>query len=299
MCFGWSGRGCELRCSVEEGEEILEFGFGGAAAVFAQFEGFGELDGGAFVVAIPFEEVGAVAVGFAALAKMPAALEPGAARGFVVGRRDIFFDVLGAAAGSAFIGLGGEFVKAVDFLGHLFFGDGDGDAGGEGVGFLEAVVGIHEDGVFLHEGDVRAEEGNGDHEGCILDQDTDIAMIGVVVPGTMGDDDIGIPFADDLGDEFAVFEGGEQFAVVDVEHLGSDTPFGGAGFGFGVAALGEFAAGVAPVADVAIGDGAEFDVVAELGPFDGGATGFVFGVVGVGSEDDDAEFGDGFCGLED
>jgi hypothetical protein len=65
------------------------------------------------------------------------------------------------------------------------------------------------------------------------------------------------------------------------------------------AALGEFAAGVAPVADVAIGDGAEFDVVAEFGPFDGGAAGFVFGIVGVGSENDDAEFAVGFGGLED
>jgi hypothetical protein len=80
--------------------------------------------------------------------------------------------------------------------------------------------------------------------------------------------------------------------------LGSDTPFGSAGFGFGVAALGEFAAGIAPVADVAIGDGAEFDVVAEFGPFDGGAAGFVFGVVGVGSENDDAEFAVGFGGGE-
>ena len=300
MCFGWrrSGRGRELRCSVEEGEEVFEFGFGGAAAVFAEFEGFGEFDRLAAGVTIRFDHFGAVAVGFAALPEMPAALEPGAARGFVVGRRDIFFDVLGAAAGSALISLRGEFVKAVDFLGHLFLRDRDGDAGGEGVGFLEAVAGIHEDGVFLHEGDVRAEEGNGDHEGCILDQDADIAMIGMVVPGPMGDDEVGIPLTDHLGDEFAVFEGGKELAVVDVEHLGSDTPFGGAGFGFGVAALGEFAAGVAPVADVAIGDGAEFDVVAEFGPFDGGAAGFVFGVVGVGSENDDAEFAVGFGGGE-
>ena len=301
MCFGWSGRGRgrELRCSVEEGEEVFEFGFGGAAAVFAQFEGFGEFDRLAEGVTIPFDQVGAVAIGFAALPEMPAALEPGAARGFVVGRRDIFFDVLGAAAGSALISLGGEFVKAVDFLGHLVFRDRDGDAGGEGIGLLEAVAGIHEDGVFLHEGDVRAEEGNGDHEGCILDQDTDIAMIGVVVPGPVGDDDIGIPFADDFGDEFAVFEGGEQFAIVDVEHLGSDSPFGSAGFGFGVAALGELSSRIAPMTDVAIGDGAEFDVVAEFGPLDGGAAGFVFSVVGVGSEYDDAEFAVGFGGLED
>lgn len=171
MCFGWrrSGRGRELRCSVEEGEEVFEFGFGGAAAVFAEFEGFGEFDRLAAGVTIPFDHFGAVAIGFAALPEMPTALEPGAARGFVVGRRDIFFDVLGAATGSALISLGGEFVKAVDFLGHLFLRDRDGDAGGEGIGLLEAVAGIHEDGVFLHEGEVGAEEGDGDHEGGVLD----------------------------------------------------------------------------------------------------------------------------------
>lgn len=85
---------------------------------------------------------------------------------------------------------------------------------------------------------------------------------------------------------------------MDVEHLGGDAPFGGAGCGFGVAALGEFAAGISPMTDVAVGDGAKFDVVAELGPFDGGATGFVFGVVGVSAEDDNAEFGVGFDGVE-
>lgn len=190
-------------------------------------------------------------------------------------------------------------MKAVDFLSHFVFGDRDGDTGGEGVGLLEAVAGIHEDGVLFHEGNVRAEEGNGDHEGGILDEDADIAMVGVVVPRAMGDDEVGIPFADDLGDAFAVFEGGEEFAVVNVEDLGGDPPFGSAGFGFGVAALGEFAAGIAPVADVAIGDGAEFDVVAEFGPLDGGATGFVFSVVGVSSEYDNAEFAVGFGGLED
>jgi hypothetical protein len=43
------------------------------------------------------------------------------------------------------------------------------------------------------------------------------------------------------------------------------------------------------VSDVAVGDGAEFHLVAGGGPEGGGAAGFVLGVIGMGAEDDDAE----------
>lgn len=188
-------------------------------------------------------------------------------------------------------------MQAVDFLRHFFIGDGDGDAGGEGVRFLEAVAGIEEDGVLFEGGDVWAEERHGHHERGVLDEDAGVAVVGMIVPGAVGDDDVGLPLADDFGEEFAVFEGGQKFAVVKVQHFAGDAPFLSAGFDFGDAALGQFTPSVAPVADVAIGHGAEFDVMALFGPFDGGAAGFVFGIIRVRTEDDDAKFAIGFSGV--
>ena len=59
---------------------------------------------------------------------------------------------------------------------------------------------------------------------------------------------------------------------------------------FFFAAEGEGAAGFAPVADVAVGDGDEFDVMALGGPESADAAGLELAIVGVGAEADDAEF---------
>ena len=59
---------------------------------------------------------------------------------------------------------------------------------------------------------------------------------------------------------------------------------------FGLAAEGEWAAGFAPVADIAVGHGDEEHVVAGGGPARGGAPELEFAVIGMGAEGDDAEF---------
>jgi hypothetical protein len=43
------------------------------------------------------------------------------------------------------------------------------------------------------------------------------------------------------------------------------------------------------VADVAIGDGDEFHMMSQACPLDGGACGFVFGIIRMCAENDDAE----------
>ena len=115
-------------------------------------------------------------------------------------------------------------------------------------------------------------------------------MVGVVVVGARAEDEVGIPGADEARECAAVFEGGLEFAVVVVEHHSLDTEDAVGRVDLGFAAEGEGAAGFAPMADVAVGDGDEEDVVAERGPARGGAADLEFAVIGVGAEGDDAEF---------
>lgn len=92
---------------VKKREQGFQFCFAGAGSVFTEFEGFGKLDGRGLFLAIPLDECVAIAVCFTALPEVPAALEPGAAGDFIIGRRDVFLHVFGAAVGTAFVGLRG------------------------------------------------------------------------------------------------------------------------------------------------------------------------------------------------
>ena len=129
-----------------------------------------------------------------------------------------------------------------------------------------------------------------DHVGRVLHQHACVAMVRMVVVRAVANDQIGVPFADEFGDELAVFEGGQQFAVVDVQHFDFD-PENARGFlDFLLATDGQGPAGFAPMADVAIGDGNEFHFVSLGGPERGRAAGLKFAIVRMSPEGDDAEF---------
>ena len=87
----------------------------------------------------------------------------------------------------------------------------------------------------------------------------------------------------------AVFQGRQQLAVVDIEHLGLDAQDLGALLDLGRPAASEDGAGHLVVADVAVGHADELDLVAQLGPPRGRAAGFELAVVGMGAEDDDPQ----------
>ena len=112
-------------------------------------------------------------------------------------------------------------------------------------------------------------------------------MIGVIVVGPMRDHHVGLPLADLAGDDPAVFQGRQQLAVVDIEHLGFDAQNLGALLDLGRAATGEDGPGHLVVADVAVGHADELDLVAQLGPPRGRAAGFQLAVVRMRAEDDD------------
>ncbi len=111
----------------------------------------------------------------------------------------------------------------------------------------------------------------------------------MVVVRPVRDDEVGLPLADESGDRPAVFERGEKLAVVDVEDLGLDPEDLGAAPDFRGPSLGEGAAGHFMMADVAVGRADELDLVAELRPAGGRASGGELGVVRMGAEDHDAE----------
>ena len=83
---------------------------------------------------------------------------------------------------------------------------------------------------------------------------------------------------------------GQKFAVVDVEDFGGDAEAAIDLLHFLPAAQGERSSRHLPVADIAIGGGDEFDVMSRLSPHHGDSRAAVFGVVGVCSEYDNAQF---------
>jgi hypothetical protein len=114
-------------------------------------------------------------------------------------------------------------------------------------------------------------------------------MVGMIIIGAMTEDEIGVPFADESGDFAAVLQVRFQFAVVDVEHLGGDTEKARGLHYLRQPAFGQRTARLAPMADVAIGDGDEFHLVSFGGPHRRGAAGLDFTVVRMGAEADDTQ----------
>ena len=112
-------------------------------------------------------------------------------------------------------------------------------------------------------------------------------MVGMIVVGAMGDDDVGLPFADEPRDRLPVLERRLELAVVIVQDLEvvSDEP--GPVLDLGLAPPGQRRAGFLPVADIAVRHGNELDVIPFRDP-QGGRPGRVrFGVVRVGPDDED------------
>jgi hypothetical protein len=92
-----------------------------------------------------------------------------------------------------------------------------------------------------------------------------------------------------------------RFSIVNVEDFGFDSQVLGGLIDFGRAALRQRAAGDLPMADVAVGDRNEFDVMTQGGPFGRHAAGLVLGVVRMRAEANDPQlairaFGQGRAG---
>ena len=132
--------------------------------------------------------------------------------------------------------------------------------------------------------------GDRDHVGGIHHEHSHIAMIGVVVVGTVADGDVCLPLTDQAANHAAVLHGHHEFAIVDVEHLGMVSKNLGALPDFRRAALSKAPARDVPMADVAVGAGNELNMVTQCGPLGTCSTSTEFAVVGVCPKNDDAQF---------
>ena len=164
-----------------------------------------------------------------------------------------------------------------------------GDIGAEGIGALKVVLVIQEDRILAQRGDVGHQRRNHNHISGILNQDAGVAVVGMVVVGTRGEDDIRVPFADLADNLFADIEGGEQLAVVVAEHFIFDAEAARGFLGLGSAALGKSGAVDLVVADIAVGNGDELDGMPHRGKETGRAGSADVAVIGMGAKGDYAD----------
>ena len=158
------------------------------------------------------------------------------------------------------------------------------------VRFLKAVGIIQKHRIGLEVGHVGAEERNGHHVRGVLHENAGVAMVGMIVIRSRTHDDVRSPFANQAGEGAAILDGRQQFAIMNVQHLGDDSQPLVSGVDFGFAPHGQRPARVAPVADVAVGDRDQFYVMSFGRPHRADATGLKLAVVRMGAEADDAEF---------
>ena len=106
---------------------------------------------------------------------------------------------------------------------------------------------------MLESRDIGTEKRHSDHVGRILNQHTGITMVRMVIIGPGTHDDIGLPFTNQSSDQAAVFQGGHQLPIMEVENLGGGAQAGGGLVYFRSAAFGQRPARIAPMANIAIG----------------------------------------------
>src|SRR5439155_27289941 len=106
------------------------------------------------------------------------------------------------------------------------------------------------------------EVGDGDHIGGVLQQRSGGAVVGVVVVGPVGQDQVGADLADQAHDRAPVGQARLELAVVVVQHSAVDADHGRCGLRLRLAPPCEGRSSHLIVAGVAVGGRHEVDVVA-------------------------------------
>jgi hypothetical protein len=91
------------------------------------------------------------------------------------------------------------------------------DVGPERRRLLEPVLEVHEDRVLPERRHIRHDVGHRHHERRVLQQDTGVAVIGVVIVRARREHEVGLPLADLPDDLLPDLERRQQLAVVVVE----------------------------------------------------------------------------------
>ncbi len=172
--------------------------------------------------------------------------------------------------------------------------NGDDDVRTKRVGPLKVVVGIEKDRVLSQIRRLRAEERDRDHEGRVLGEHAHVTVVGMIVVRPVGNDQIGVPGADQPSHGAAIFQGRHQLAVMDVQHLRSRAQDLRGRAHLGQAPGGQGFACHAGVPGVAIGDRGQFHVMSQGRPEHGRSTGTDLRIVGMSPEDDDSQLAVGW-----
>ena len=132
-----------------------------------------------FILSVPFGEAGPIALGHSlvalieVLAHLPA---PGPLLLRIRGQE------IGRPIGSALIKLRDQRIEGVElFFDHRI--DRDSDISLKRIRLLEPVGVVKKDRIIFEGGDVRAKKGDGDHVGCVLDEDAGVAVVRMIIVG--------------------------------------------------------------------------------------------------------------------
>ena len=120
--------------------------------------------------------------------------------------------------------------------------NGDGDVRLEWNGFDEGILHVHDDGHVMKVGGIGADRWDGEQVRSIQDELGGVAVVGVVIPGAVSDDEVGLEFSYEGDELVADFLGRLQPGIRVVEDLGLSTGNFGGGLGFGSTAPGELRA---------------------------------------------------------
>src|SRR5262249_32559259 len=106
-----------------------------------------------------------------------------------------------------------------EFLLHYVVNRND-DIGRERIGLLELVITEEKNRVFSEIWRVRAEVRYRNHLSRVRHQGAHTTVIRMVVVGPVADDNISLPFTNETADRSTVLQGGHEFTVVNIQHVG-------------------------------------------------------------------------------
>ena len=238
-----------------------------APAVLADLERFGVLDFDWAVAALQ-RRAGAFAGWTSPGFQQP--LKPAVARNFPpFNPREPFVELRSVRVQCAYF-----------LLPHII--DCDRDIGNERRGELKRILQIQKQRVMPKGRGIRTEARDHHQVGRILNQLAGVAMIRMIIPGAMRQDDIGVPAPDTANDIFPGVQRRQQLAVVVPEDFGFRDPQTSSSFpGFGFPDSGEFGARMEVMTRRAVGHGEEFHGVSRGGKLIGRAAELDLAIVRV------------------
>lgn len=153
-------------------------------------------------------------------------------------------------------------------------------------GFDERILHVCDDGHVMKVWNFGADCGDGKQIRSILHEMGGISVVGMIIPWPVSDNQVGVILSYKADELVTDLLRRLQTPVMVVENIVLDACDFPGGLSFGGAAPGELSAVNQMVAGISIGHGNEFDLVARVCEFFCCAAGPVFGIVGMGTDNE-------------